>query len=179
MILLCLFFGILPFIIFVYGLFFFDFSFDAFQPLFYYSACAFSFLTFMVDGVSLLFILLVLFVFPICLFTLNYYSLLLNRFFFFLLLVVLELFLICVFLFSNLLAFYIFFEATLIPMFLLIGYFGSRFRKIKAAYYLFFYTFIGSVFMLLGLFSLYVLVGSLSFYMVFNFVYDFFFQKIL
>jgi NADH:ubiquinone oxidoreductase subunit 4 (subunit M) len=85
---------------------------------------------------------------------------------------VLEIFLILVFSLSNILAFYVFFEATLIPMFLLIGYFGSRFRKIKAAFYFFFYTFIGSIFMLFGLFSLYVLLGSLSFYIVFNYNYE-------
>jgi len=48
----------------------------------------------------------------------------------------------------------------LIPMFLIIGVWGSREEKIQASYYFFFYTFIGSVFMLLGIFLLYNYVGS-------------------
>ena len=86
---------------------------------------------------------------------------------------------ICVFSFANMLLFYVSFEATLIPMFVLIGFFGSRYRKIKAAFYLFFYTFLGSIFMLIGLFSLYILIGSLSFYVVFYMSYTALLQKML
>ena len=54
----------------------------------------------------------------------------------------------------DLLLFYILFEGILIPMFLLIGIWGSREEKVRASYYFFFYTLIGSVFMLLGIFQL-------------------------
>jgi NADH-ubiquinone oxidoreductase chain 4 len=51
---------------------------------------------------------------------------------------VMELFLIVVFSTLDLLFFYIFFESILIPMFLMIGIWGSRDRKIRAAYLFFF-----------------------------------------
>ena len=46
----------------------------------------------------------------------------------------------------DLVGFYILFEGILIPMFLIIGIWGSREEKVQASYYFFFYTFIGSVF---------------------------------
>ena len=46
---------------------------------------------------------------------------------------------------SDLLLFYIFFERVLIPMYIIIGVWGSRERKIRAAYMFFFYTLFGSV----------------------------------
>jgi NADH-quinone oxidoreductase subunit M len=62
----------------------------------------------------------------------------------------------------DLLLFYVFFEAILIPMFLLIGIWGSRERKLRAAYLLFFYTLFGSVLMLLGILYIYSIVGTLN-----------------
>jgi proton-translocating NADH-quinone oxidoreductase chain M len=62
----------------------------------------------------------------------------------------------------DLLLFYIFFEATLIPMFLLIGFWGSRERKIRAVYLLFFYTLFGSLMMLLGILYIYKTKGTLN-----------------
>jgi len=49
----------------------------------------------------------------------------------------------------DLLLFYLFFEIILIPMFLIIGIWGSRERKITAAYRFFLYTLLGSVFFLI------------------------------
>lgn len=71
-----------------------------------------------------------------------------------------ELMLIGVFIVLDLVGFYVLFEGVLIPMFLIIGIWGSRADKIQASYYFFFYTFIGSVFMLLGIFLVYSHVGS-------------------
>jgi len=71
-----------------------------------------------------------------------------------------EILLIGVFTILDLIGFYILFEGILIPMFLIIGIWGSREEKVQAAYYFFFYTFIGSVFMLLGIFTLYSLTGT-------------------
>lgn len=48
-------------------------------------------------------------------------------------------------------------------MFILIGQWGSRARRIKAAYYFFLYTLFGSLFMLYGLFYLYTITGSTQF----------------
>lgn len=51
----------------------------------------------------------------------------------------------------DLILFYISFESVLIPLFFLVGIFGSRERRIKAAYYLMFYTLFGSIPFLVGL----------------------------
>ncbi len=57
--------------------------------------------------------------------------------------------------------FYIFFEAMLIPMFLVIGVWGGE-RRVYATIKFFIYTFLGSVFMLVGLIWLYLQSGSFS-----------------
>jgi len=60
-----------------------------------------------------------------------------------------------VFMATDRLTFYVSFESVLIPMFLIIGTWGSRSRKIRAAYFFFLYTLLGSVFMLLALLRIY------------------------
>ena len=57
------------------------------------------------------------------------------------------------------LLFYVFFEATLIPMYLIIGVWGGP-RKIYAAFKFFLYTLLGSVLMLVALIYLYVQSGG-------------------
>lgn len=75
--------------------------------------------------------------------------------------------------------FYLFFEATLIPLFILIGIWGSREQKVSAAYKLFFYTFITSMFTLVGLVILVRVVGSGNFFYLENVVLDPLLQKFL
>lgn len=75
----------------------------------------------------------------------------------------LEGFLLSAFLTTHILVFYVSFEATLLPMYLLIGCWGSRARKIKANYYFFLYTLLGSLITLIGLILLYRGTGSFSF----------------
>ena len=60
---------------------------------------------------------------------------------------------------TDAILFYVFFEAMLIPMFLIIGIWGGP-RRIYAAMKFFIYTFLGSVFMLVGLVYLYMKGGS-------------------
>ena len=55
--------------------------------------------------------------------------------------------------------FYVFFEAMLIPMFIIIGVWGGP-RRVYASLKFFLYTFLGSVFMLVGLIYLYLKGGS-------------------
>jgi len=55
--------------------------------------------------------------------------------------------------------FYVFFEAMLIPMFLIIGMWGGP-KRVYATIKFFLYTFLGSVFMLVGLIYLYIQSGS-------------------
>ncbi len=59
------------------------------------------------------------------------------------------------------LLFYVYFEAMLIPMFLVIGMWGGP-RRVYATIKFFLYTFLGSVFMLIGLIWLYIQTGSWS-----------------
>lgn len=68
-----------------------------------------------------------------------------------------------VFAITDLVFFYVFFEALLIPMFLLIGVWGSRERKIVAAYQFFLYTLFGSIFMLISIFFVYSHFGTTDF----------------
>ena len=77
-------------------------------------------------------------------------------------LLLIELLLLLVFSVLDIFLFYIFFEAILIPMFVLIGIWGSRERKIRAVYLLFFYTLFGSLLMLVGLLYIYTLTGTLN-----------------
>lgn len=70
---------------------------------------------------------------------------------------------LAVFTVSNLFYFYLFFESALIPIYLMLGYYGSRERKVRAGYYLFMFTLGGSLFMLVGVFLIYVELGSFDY----------------
>lgn len=63
----------------------------------------------------------------------------------------------------ELLSYYILFESTLIPLFILIGIYGSL-NKEKAAYYILLYTLLGSLFMLLSICITTYLLKSTNFY---------------
>jgi NADH-ubiquinone oxidoreductase chain 4 len=76
---------------------------------------------------------------------------------------VLETILIAVFVVLDLFLFYISFESTLIPMFLIIGIWGARERKIQAAYFFFLITLLGSLFMLLAILVIYFQIGTIDF----------------
>ena len=87
--------------------------------------------------------------------------------------------LIGVFCVLDVLLFYIFFECVLIPMYLIIGIWGSRARKIKAAYYFFLYTLIGSVLMLLSILYIYSEAFSTDYEILLNYNFSLVEQKIL
>jgi proton-translocating NADH-quinone oxidoreductase chain M len=63
----------------------------------------------------------------------------------------------------DLLQFYVFYECTLLPMFLLIGLGGSGFRKVRAAYLLVLYTIVGSLAMLPIILFMYSGAGTTSY----------------
>ena len=67
---------------------------------------------------------------------------------------------LAVFCMLDLLLFYVFFESVLIPMFFIIDIWGSRERKIRAAYQFFLYTLFGSVLMLLAILLIYFQAGT-------------------
>lgn len=100
-----------------------------------------------VDGISLFFVLLTTLLIFLCLLASwdNIHHHLKEYILAFL---VLESLLIGVFIVLDILLFYVLFESTLIPMFVMILIWGSRERKIRAANFLFLYTLFGSVFML-------------------------------
>jgi proton-translocating NADH-quinone oxidoreductase chain M len=112
-----------------------------------------------IDGISLFFILLTTFLIPICLLT-GWNSVKIYIKEYFIAFLITETLLIAVFSVLDLLLFYIFFESILIPMFLIIGIWGARERKIHAAYQFFLYTLFGSVLMLLGIILIYKEVGT-------------------
>src|SRR5437667_4643535 len=73
---------------------------------------------------------------------------------YYILMLLLESAMIGVFISLDLLLFYLFFEASLIPMFFLIGIWGGE-RRIYAAVKFFIYTAVGSLLMLVGIIALY------------------------
>ena len=118
------------------------------------------------DGISLLFLLLTVFIFPLCIF--GAITIKENNKEFLIILLLIEFFLILSFLIINLFFFYVFFESVLIPMFILIGIWGSRERRIKAAYYFFLYTVFGSFFLLFGILYLYTVAQTTEYNILFN-----------
>ena len=75
--------------------------------------------------------------------------------------------------------FFIFFEAVLIPMFLIVGIWGSRERKIRAAYQFFIYTLVGSVLMLLAILYIYAQTGTTDVQVLTTITFDYQTQIIL
>nr|ALO20661.1 NADH dehydrogenase subunit 4 [Catablema vesicarium] len=119
-------------------------------------------IVFAIDGLSLFFIGLSIILIPICILmswkAINHFK---KEFLICLFSIVFLL--IGVFSILDILGFYILFEAILIPMFLIIGVWGSREEKVKAAFYFFFYTLIGSLLMLLAIFKLYSIFGTTNY----------------
>ena len=116
-------------------------------------------LTLGIDGISLFFVLLTTLLIFLCLLS-SWNSIENNLKEYLISFLIMEFFLIGVFCVLDLLIFYIFFESVLIPMYLIIGIWGSRERKIRAAYFFFLYTLLGSVLMLLGILYMYYQVGT-------------------
>src|SRR5881409_2400813 len=119
-----------------------------------------------VDGVSSWLVVLTTFLTPLCV-LISWRSIHARVKEFFVLLLILESALIGVFVSLDLFLFYFFWEATLIPMALLIGMFGHG-RRVYAGVKFFLYTMIASVFMLAGILWLYAKAGSFDFITIQN-----------
>lgn len=130
------------------------------------------------DGISLFFILLTTLLIPLCLLA-SWGSIQVNLKKYLISFLVMEFFLIGVFCILDLLLFYIFFESVLIPMFLIIGIWGSRERKIRASYFFFLYTLLGSVLMLLSILYIYYQVGTTDYEVLLTFSFSPLEQKIM
>ena len=111
-----------------------------------------------VDGISILFILLTTFITPLCIVSVN--NTVKNRLRDFLIaILIMESFMIGVFCALDLVVFYLFFEAGLIPMFLIIGIWGGP-KRVYSAFKFFLYTLLGSVLMLVAIISIYWISGT-------------------
>ncbi len=110
-----------------------------------------------VDGISVLFVLLTAFLMPLCILasgsiktrTADYIAAFL----------LLETLVIGVFCALDLILFYIFFEGSLLPMFLIIGVWGGA-NRVYAAFKFFLYTFLGSILMLVAMIFMYLQAGT-------------------
>jgi proton-translocating NADH-quinone oxidoreductase chain M len=135
-------------------------------------------LTLGIDGISIFFLLLTTLLIPICI-LISWNSINYKLKEYLISFLILEFLLIGVFCILDLLLFYIFFESVLIPMFLIIGVWGSRDRKILASYYFFLYTLLGSVLMLLSILYIYYQVGTTDYEVLLTFMFSETEQKIL
>ena len=111
-----------------------------------------------IDGISILFIVLTAFITPICIIScINSVKTRLKEFL--IAILILESFMIGVFCSLDLVIFYLFFEAGLIPMFLIIGIWGGP-KRVYAAFKFFLFTLLGSVLMLVAIISIYWITGT-------------------
>jgi len=106
-----------------------------------------------VDGISMLFVILSTFLMPFCILA-SWKSVKKDIKSYMIAFLVLETFMIGVFCALDIMLFYIFFEAGLIPMFLIIGIWGGK-RRVYASFKFFLYTLLGSVLMLLAIMAIY------------------------
>ena len=111
-----------------------------------------------IDGISILFIVLTTFITPICIIScINSVKDRVKEFL--IAILILETFMIGVFCSLDLVIFYLFFEAGLIPMFLIIGVWGGP-RRVYSAFKFFLFTLLGSVLMLVAIIVIYWLTGT-------------------
>ena len=119
-----------------------------------------------IDGISMWLVILTTFLMPMCV-LISWKSIGERVKEFFVLMLILETAMIGVFVALDLFLFYFFWEATLIPLALLIGMYGHG-RKIYAAVKFFLYTMIASVFMLAAIIWLYAHTGTFDFVTIQN-----------
>jgi NADH-quinone oxidoreductase subunit M len=112
-----------------------------------------------VDGISVMFVLLSTLLTPICI--LASWENIKDRVKEYMMsFLILETMMVGMFCALDYLLFYTFFEGVLIPMFIIIGVWGSGKRRIYAAFKFFLFTLLGSVLMLLALLAMYLQVGT-------------------
>lgn len=120
-----------------------------------------------IDGISLFFILLVIFITLLCVLSAWRRKYGLKEFLIYLFLI--EFFCLIVFTILDILVFYMFFESVLMPMFIMIGVWGSTYSgRVKAAYYFFLYTLAGSILFLVAIMLIYLDTGTTNLVVLFN-----------
>ena len=105
-----------------------------------------------VDGISAPFVLLSTFLTPLCILASWHVEKRVREYM--VAFLVLETFMVGTFVALDLVLFYVFFEAVLIPMFLIIGVWGGT-RRVYSAFKFFLYTLLGSVLMLIAMLAMY------------------------
>jgi NADH-quinone oxidoreductase subunit M len=111
-----------------------------------------------VDGISMLFVILTTFLMPICILA-SWQSVEHRVKEYMISFLLLETMMIGVFCALDIVLFYVFFEAGLIPMFIIIGVWGGK-RRVYASFKFFLYTLLGSVLMLLAIMAMYWQAGT-------------------
>ena len=110
-----------------------------------------------VDGISILFVMLTTFLMPIVIGACWDVNTRVKEYM--IAFLVLETLMLGVFMALDLVLFYLFFEAGLIPMFLIIGIWGGK-ERIYASFKFFLYTFLGSVLMLVAMVAMFSAAGT-------------------
>jgi len=111
-----------------------------------------------VDGISVAFVILTTFLMPFCILA-SWESVQSRVKEYMIAFLVLETLMIGVFTALDLMLFYVFFEAGLIPMFIIIGVWGGP-RRVYASFKFFLYTLLGSVLMLIAMLAMYFQAGT-------------------
>ncbi|KAB2762208.1 NADH-quinone oxidoreductase subunit M [Brucella anthropi] len=113
-----------------------------------------------VDGISVLFVVLSAFLMPFCILA-SWISVEKRVKEYMIAFLILETLMIGVFCALDLFLFYVFFEASLIPMFIIIGVWGGK-RRVYASLKFFLYTLLGSVLMLIAIMAMYWQAGTMN-----------------
>ncbi len=113
-----------------------------------------------VDGISMLFVVLSAFLMPFCVLA-SWVAIDKRVKEYMIAFLILETLMIGVFCALDLFLFYVFFEASLIPMFIIIGVWGGK-RRVYASFKFFLYTLLGSVLMLIAIMAMYWQAGTLN-----------------
>ncbi|TIS57823.1 NADH-quinone oxidoreductase subunit M [Mesorhizobium sp.] len=111
-----------------------------------------------VDGISMLFVILTTFLMPLCILA-SWESIEKRVKAYMIAFLLLETLMIGVFCALDIVLFYVFFEAGLIPMFIIIGVWGGK-RRVYASFKFFLYTLAGSVLMLLAVMAMFFQSGT-------------------
>ncbi|GHD07846.1 NADH-quinone oxidoreductase subunit M [Tianweitania populi] len=111
-----------------------------------------------IDGISMLFVILTTFLMPLCI-AASWVSVEKRVKEYMIAFLILETMVIGVFCALDIVLFYVFFEASLIPMFIIIGVWGGK-RRVYASFKFFLYTLLGSVLMLLAVMAMFWQAGT-------------------
>ncbi|TPJ26985.1 NADH-quinone oxidoreductase subunit M [Mesorhizobium sp. B2-7-2] len=111
-----------------------------------------------VDGISMLFVILTTFLMPLCILA-SWDAIEKRVKAYMIAFLILETLMIGVFCALDIVLFYVFFEAGLIPMFIIIGVWGGK-RRVYASFKFFLYTLAGSVLMLLAIMAMFFQSGT-------------------